>query len=64
MFHVAVGQSQTGPFDLSALAQQAASGQLTRDTLVWKNGMASWSKAGEVQELSSVFANMPPPIPR
>ena len=63
-FHVAVGQSQTGPFDLPALAQQAASGQLRRDTLVWKNGMAQWVKAGDVPELASVFANTPPPIPR
>jgi hypothetical protein len=63
-FHVAVGQSQTGPFDLSALAQQVASGQLKRDSLVWKNGMAQWTKAGDVPELASVFANSPPPIPR
>jgi len=64
MFHVAVGQSQTGPFDLSALAQQASSGQVTRDTLVWKNGMAQWTKASEAPELASLFANLPPPIPR
>jgi membrane protease subunit (stomatin/prohibitin family) len=64
MFHVAVGQSQSGPFDLATLGQQASSGQLTRDTLVWKNGMAQWVKAGEVAELASLFANVPPPIPR
>jgi membrane protease subunit (stomatin/prohibitin family) len=63
MFHVAVGQSQTGPFDLGALGQQAASGQLTRNSLVWKAGMAGWVKAGEVPELSGLFANTPPPIP-
>src|SRR5207237_729376 len=63
-FHVAVGQTQSGPFDLSSLQQQAASGQLTRATLVWKAGMAQWSKAGEVPELSSLFANVPPPIPQ
>jgi membrane protease subunit (stomatin/prohibitin family) len=64
MFHVAVGQSQAGPFDLGALGQQASAGQLTRDTLVWKNGMAQWMKAGEVAELSALFANVPPPLPR
>ena len=64
MFHVAIGQSQSGPFDLGALGQQASAGQLTRDTLVWKNGMAQWVKAGEVAELASLFANVPPPIPR
>ena len=62
-FHVAVGQSQTGPFDLGALGSQAASGQLTRNSLVWRAGMSGWVKAGEVPELSGLFANSPPPIP-
>jgi membrane protease subunit (stomatin/prohibitin family) len=64
MFHVAVGQSQSGPFDLGALSQQVSAGQLTRDTLVWKNGMPQWTRAGDVSELASLFANTPPPIPR
>jgi membrane protease subunit (stomatin/prohibitin family) len=63
-FHVAVGQSRTGPFDLGTLQQQAASGQLTRDSLIWKAGMAQWVKAGETPELAPLFANLPPPIPQ
>jgi membrane protease subunit (stomatin/prohibitin family) len=63
-FHVAVGQNQTGPFDLDALRRQAASGSLTRDSLVWTAGMAQWSKAGDVAELSGLFAGVPPPIPQ
>jgi hypothetical protein len=63
-FHVAVGSSQSGPFDLAALRQQAASGQLTRGTLVWRNGMAQWVKAGDVQELAALFADVPPPVPQ
>jgi membrane protease subunit (stomatin/prohibitin family) len=63
-FHVAVGQSQTGPFDLAVLQQQAASGQLTRNSLVWKNGMAQWVKAGEVPELAALFSSVPPPLPQ
>ena len=47
---------------MATLQQQAASGQLTRATLVWKAGMAQWAKAGEVPELAQVFANVPPPI--
>lgn len=62
MFHVAVGQNQTGPFDMGTLQQQVASGQLRRDTLVWKAGMAQWAKAGELPELAPIFANVPPPI--
>ncbi|HRE14586.1 MAG TPA: DUF4339 domain-containing protein, partial [Usitatibacteraceae bacterium] len=62
-FHVAVNGQQAGPFDANALAQMAASGQLTRASLVWKAGMAQWSKAGDVGELASLFANVPPPVP-
>jgi membrane protease subunit (stomatin/prohibitin family) len=63
-FHVAAGQSQSGPFDLGTLRQQASSGSFTRDSLVWKPGMAQWVKAGEVAELAALFADVPPPIPR
>jgi membrane protease subunit (stomatin/prohibitin family) len=62
-WYVGVGGQQQGPFDLNALASQAASGGLTRDTLVWKNGMAAWTAAGQVPELSSAFASVPPPLP-
>lgn len=62
-FHVAANGQQTGPFDLAALQQQAASGNLTRASLVWKAGMAQWAKAGEVPELAPLFAGVPPPVP-
>ena len=60
---VAVNGQQAGPFDLAALQQMARSGQLTRDSLVWKQGMADWTVAGQVPELSAVFAAVPPPMP-
>ncbi len=62
-FHVAVNGQQVGPFDLAVLQQQAASGSLTRASLVWKAGMAQWAKAGDVPELAPLFANVPPPVP-
>jgi len=62
-FHVAINGQQAGPFDMNTLAQQAASGNLTRASLVWKAGMGQWAKAGEVQELAALFANTPPPVP-
>ena len=63
MFFVAVNNQQTGPFDGAALADQARNGRLTRDSLVWKAGMAQWSKAGEVLELGGVLGSVPPPLP-
>ena len=62
-YHVAVNGQATGPFDISVLAQMATAGQLTADSLVWKNGMAQWAKAGTVDELKNLFTNAMPPIP-
>lgn len=62
-FHVAVNGQQQGPYDLATLQGMVTSGQLTQETLVWKAGMAAWGKAGEVAEISSLFAAVPPPMP-
>jgi len=62
-FFVGMEGKQAGPFDLPTLQSMVASGQLKRDMLVWKQGMASWSKAGEVEELGPLFASVPPPLP-
>ena len=62
-FHVAINGQQAGPFDMMALQAQATNGNLKRDTLVWKAGMAQWAAAGTVPELGGLFANVPPPIP-
>lgn len=59
-YHVAVNGQATGPFALSTLAQMAANGQLTGDSLVWKNGMAQWEKAIAVDELKGLYSTMPP----
>lgn len=62
-YHVAVNGQAAGPFDMSALSQMAVSGQFTADSLVWKSGMAQWAKAGTVDDLKGLFANIMPPIP-
>ena len=54
---------QAGPFDADAMKQQASSGALTRDTLVWKQGMPDWQKASDIEELASLFSSVPPPLP-
>src|SRR3954467_11907953 len=64
LYHVVIGSAQAGPFDMATLQKQAATGELSRVTLVWKPGMAQWAKAGELPELAPLFANTPPPIPQ
>lgn len=60
MYHVAANGQATGPFDLNALKQMAATGQFTSESLVWKVGMAEWEKAGIIDELKSMFVTIPP----
>ena len=62
-YFVAVNGQQSGPFDMNAMSSMVANGQLTKDTLVWKQGMPAWAAAGTVQELSSLFGAVPPPMP-
>ena len=62
-YFLAVGGQRTGPFELQALASQAAAGTLTAQTLVWTQGMPQWTPAGQVPALAQIFASMPPPLP-
>lgn len=62
-FFAAIDGAQAGPFDVAALTTLIAQGRVNRDTLVWRTGMAAWSKAGEQTELAGAFAQVPPPLP-
>lgn len=62
-YFTALNNQQAGPFPVAELQRQAQAGQLTRASLVWKEGMSQWVAAGEVAELATLFANMPPPLP-
>jgi membrane protease subunit (stomatin/prohibitin family) len=62
-YNVSVNGQTTGPFNLQQLQEMAQNGQLTPNTHVWKQGMASWEVAGNVQELSNLFGAVPPPPP-
>jgi len=62
-FFVAANNTQTGPFDMGTLAAKIGDGSLTRETLVWRQGMTEWAAAGGVPELQALFAATPPPLP-
>jgi len=62
-YYVAIDGKQAGPYGVAELQAQVQSGRLTRDTLVWTQGMANWSAAGGVAALASLFAAVPPPLP-
>ena len=58
-YFVEVNGKQTGPFDMTVLAQMAMTGMILAGSLVWKEGMSSWLKADSIDELKSVFMNPP-----
>lgn len=60
---VAMNGQQAGPFDLTVLRQMAYAGQLTRDSLVWMEGMTTWAAASTVAGITTVFGAVPPPLP-
>ncbi len=62
-YFVAVNGQQSGPYNMGALQGMVANGQLTRESLVWKQGMPAWAAAGIVPELSALFGAVPPPMP-
>jgi membrane protease subunit (stomatin/prohibitin family) len=62
-YHVAVDGKQTGPFGTDALKQQIQSGAVTKDTLIWSEGMAEWTAAGKVDAVAKLFGTVPPPLP-
>lgn len=58
-YYLVKDNQRVGPL---ALEQLMANG-LTPETLVWTEGMASWTPAGQVQELGALFAPAAPQIP-
>ena len=62
VYHVLINNVQH-QYDLSTIGQYIQNGQITRDTLIWKAGMAQWDKAGDCVELQSLFGAVPPPPP-
>jgi hypothetical protein len=55
-FYIDQNGNQNGP----VAGETLKSCGVTQDTLVWCDGMANWAKAGDVVELASLFASVPP----
>ncbi len=62
-YYVYLNGSQQGPFDANTLRSLVDSNMMNRDTLVWKQGMAQWGKAGDQPDLQQFFVPATPPHP-
>ena len=61
-FFAGINGAQVGPLDEATLSQKIAAGEITAETLVWRQGMAQWTAAGQVPEVAKLFQT-PPPLP-
>lgn len=62
-FFVLINNQQQGPYEARQMMQLVTSGQITRETLVWKAGMPQWDKISNCPELQNLFASTPPTPP-
>ncbi|UCH95656.1 MAG: SPFH domain-containing protein [Candidatus Aminicenantes bacterium] len=62
-YYAVINGQQAGPYNDMTLKQLIQQQVVNRDTLVWKQGMAQWSKAGQVPEVAALFAPQAPPPP-
>lgn len=62
-YFAAIAGKQEGPYDLEALKQLIQQNKITKETLVWKQGMPSWTPAEQTPEVAALFGAVPPPIP-
>jgi GYF domain 2 len=60
----AAGGQQQGPYPEAQFRDLIARGQVSPQTLVWSEGMASWQKAGEVPGLMAGGGAPPPMVPQ
>jgi len=57
------GEEQVGPFSKDLIRQIHEGGQLSPETLVWREGMSGWEPAGSIPELEISNQPLPPPPP-
>lgn len=62
-FFIVLDGKQAGPFSETEMARLATEHKITKDTLVWKAGMAEWKKAEDLPEVLRLVALAPPPLP-
>jgi predicted Zn finger-like uncharacterized protein len=62
-WYAMVNGEQVGPFGHDDLQQRVDSGEVTDRSHVWRDGLADWKRAGEVDELQPLFAHSPLAVP-
>ena len=59
LFKVMLNGQEQGPYNLEQLKPMIQNGQLTRNTMVWQQGMSGWSEAELITEINELFKAVP-----
>jgi membrane protease subunit (stomatin/prohibitin family) len=66
-FYLHLNNQQYGPVGIENIAQLVSTGQVTKDTLAWCEGMSAWAPAKNIPALQGLFAppagSVPPATP-
>ena len=63
-YYVGKNGKQAGPFTKDAIIGYLRKGAITRETLMWKQGMDGWNAAELFAEFKAEFTATPPPLPK
>jgi len=62
-FYILINNQQNGPHSIDSIKLLISQGKVTKDTLVWKEGMTEWGNIMEQKDLKLLFGAVPPPPP-
>lgn len=62
-YYVGKNGKKAGPFDKNAIIGYITKGTITKETLMWKQGMDAWKAAELFTEFASMLKTTPPPLP-
>lgn len=62
-YYVLINNQQNGPHSIDSIKLLISQGQVNKDTLVWKEGMAEWGNIVKQNDLKLLFGAVPPPPP-
>ena len=61
-FYALVNDIPQGPFTEHEFKGHILANRVSKETMVWINGMPGWMQAFQVPEVAKLFAIVPPPI--
>ena len=62
-YYIGKNGTKTGPLDQQTISAGIQAGNITGETLLWKQGMAGWDKAATFDEFKMHLTATPPPLP-